>query len=107
MVGISVRESRYEASIANTTASASGENSDPTTPPSAKIGTNTMQIESVETNAGTAIWSAPSTIASYRGFPCSRFLWMFSIATGGGIFFKPGHSAYAYDGPIFRREHEK
>ncbi len=55
MVGTSVRESRYEASIANTTAMASGVNRNRAVPVSSSTGTNTMQIESVETNAGTAI----------------------------------------------------
>ena len=50
--------------MANTTASANGANRYLATPPRKKIGTNTMQIESVETSAGTAIWCAPSMIAS-------------------------------------------
>ena len=55
MVGTSVRESRYEVSIANTTASASGVNRNFATPVSSTTGKNTMQIDSVPTNVGVAI----------------------------------------------------
>ena len=55
MVGTIVRERRYEASMANTTASARGKNRYRATPDSRNIGANTMQMESVETNAGVAI----------------------------------------------------
>jgi hypothetical protein len=44
------------------------------------IGTNTMQMQIVETNAG-AICCEPSRIAGSRSFPCSRCQLMFSIAT--------------------------
>ena len=40
-----------------------------------------MQMHSVETKAGMAIWSAPSRIAGTSGLPCSRCQLMFSIAT--------------------------
>ena len=40
-----------------------------------------MQMLSVETNAGTAIWLAPSRIARIIGFPIARLRWMFSIST--------------------------
>ena len=59
-VGTSVREKMYDASIANTTASASGTNRYRATPLRKNIGRNTMQMHSVETNAGTAICAAPS-----------------------------------------------
>ena len=54
-VGTSVRDSKYEASIANTTASASGTNRNFDMPVSKNIGTNTMQMHSVDTSAGSAI----------------------------------------------------
>ena len=82
IVGTSVRDRKYDAAIAKITASASGRNSAAAGPESAKIGRNTMQIDSVETNAGIAICSAPSTIAVVAAaLPCSRLRWMFSIAT--------------------------
>jgi hypothetical protein len=80
-VGTSVRDSTYEASIANTTASASGTNRKRDTPESRNIGTNTTQMHNVETSAGTAIWCAPSRIAGSTSLPCSRCQLMFSIAT--------------------------
>ncbi len=54
-VGTSVRDSKYEASIANTTASANGTNRNFDTPVSRNIGTNTTQMHSVDTSAGSAI----------------------------------------------------
>ena len=80
-MGTSVRESRYEASIANTTASASGTNRYRATPERKNIGTKTMQIESVETSAGTAICEAPSRIAWMISLPWSRLRLMFSTST--------------------------
>ena len=53
-VGTTVRERRYEASIAKTTASASGTKRYFAVPERKKIGTKTMQIQRVETKAGTA-----------------------------------------------------
>ncbi len=44
-------------------------------------GTNTMQIHKVETNAGTAISCAPSTIARINGLCWPMLRWMFSIET--------------------------
>ena len=44
-------------------------------------GTNTMQMHSVETKAGTAIWPAPSRIACTSRLRWCRLRWMFSIAT--------------------------
>jgi hypothetical protein len=52
--------------MANTTASASGMNRNFAMPASRNIGTNTMQIDSVETSAGRAIWWAPSRIAVFH-----------------------------------------
>src|ERR1039458_7855234 len=45
------------------------------------IGTNTMQMQSVETNAGTAICCAPSRIACFISLPMARLRSMFSIST--------------------------
>ena len=67
MVGISVRERKYEAIIANTTAIASGVKRYLAAPVSSSTGTNTMQIESVETKAGAAICCAPSSTARTSG----------------------------------------
>ena len=69
MVGTSVRDSRYDASIANTTAIASGVNRYRAVPVSSSTGTNTMQIDSVETNVGTAICDAPSSTALHQRLP--------------------------------------
>ena len=44
-------------------------------------GTKTMQMQSVETNAGTAICCAPSRIACTRRLRWCRLRWMFSIST--------------------------
>ena len=55
MVGTSVRDRKYEASIAKTTASARGTKRYRATPVRKNIGTKTMQMAMVETNAGTAI----------------------------------------------------
>ena len=67
--------------MAKTTASASGMNSDAAGPVRNTTGTNTMQMASVETNAGTAICAAPSRIARRSGFFMPRLRWMFSIST--------------------------
>jgi hypothetical protein len=55
IVGTMVRERKYEANIAKTTASASGTKRYRATPDSRNMGANTMQIDSVETKAGVAI----------------------------------------------------
>ena len=68
-VGTSVRESRYEASIASTTASASGVNRKRAGPTSSTTGKKTMQMDSVATMAGTAICAAPSRMATVSGLP--------------------------------------
>src|SRR6185295_9565028 len=44
-------------------------------------GTKTMQIASVDTNAGVAIWAAPSRIALRSGFFMAMLRWTFSIST--------------------------
>ena len=73
--------------MAKTTALASGTNRYFAVPPRKNIGTKTMQMHSVETKAGTAIWCAPSRIASFsdRWFPSSRLRSMFSIVDGGVV----------------------
>src|SRR5271155_3902521 len=81
MAGTIVRESKYDASMANETASASGTNRQRATPARKNIGTNTMQIDRVETNAGTAICDAPSRMAWTISLPWSMFRLMFSIST--------------------------
>ena len=63
-MGTSVRERKYEASIAKTTASASGTKRKRATPERKNIGRKTMQMQSVETSAGTEICAAPSRMAS-------------------------------------------
>ena len=79
--GTSVRDRIYEAIIANITAIANGWNSAPVTPPRKNTGVNTTQIASVETNAGTAISSAPSRMACINDLPIARLRWMLSIVT--------------------------
>ena len=59
--------------MANTTASANGMNRNLAMPASRNIGTNTMQIDNVDTSAGSAIWCAPSRIAVSTSLPCSRW----------------------------------
>ena len=76
-----MRESRYDASIANTTAMASGVNRYFAGPTRNTTGTKTMQIDRVETKAGVAICCAPSRIAWTRRVPRPRLRWMFSIST--------------------------
>ena len=80
-VGTSVRDSRYDASIANTTASASGTNRNFAGPTSSTTGKKTMQMDSVATIAGIAIWLAPSRMARVSGLPMPRLRWMFSTST--------------------------
>ena len=58
--------------MAKITASANGTNRNLATPPRKNIGTNTIQMASVETNAGTAISPAPSRMDSYRPVPMCR-----------------------------------
>ena len=68
-------------SIAKTTASASGVKRKRATPVSSTTGKNTMQIASVPTNVGVAIWAAPSRMAASSVFPMAWLRWMFSIST--------------------------
>ena len=67
--------------MANTTASARGTNRNLATPVKKNMGTNTMQMQSVETKAGTAICCAPSRIARFNSLPWARLRSMFSIST--------------------------
>ena len=76
-----MRESAYDASIANTTAMASGVKRYFAGPVRNTTGTKTMQIDRVETKAGVAICWAPSRIACTNRLPRPRFRWMFSIST--------------------------
>ena len=73
IVGTSVRDRKYDVSIANTTAIASGTKSDFAAPVMKPTGTNTMHIQSVETKAGVAISAAPSRIARTIGLCCAMF----------------------------------
>src|SRR5271163_1269760 len=83
MVGTMVRERKYEANMANTTASARGTNEYRATQESRNIGANTMQIESVATKAGVAICAALSRTTSSISFSgsASRLRLMFSTST--------------------------
>ena len=57
--------------MAKTTDIARGANRAPPTPLRKRIGTKTMQIDSVATNAGVATSAAPSRMAWRRGLPSS------------------------------------
>src|SRR5580700_12340922 len=83
MVGTMVRERKYEANMANTTASARGTKRYRATPDNKNIGANTMQIDNVETKAGVAICDALSRTTSSRFFSgsASRLRLMFSTST--------------------------
>ena len=81
MVGTSVRDRKYDASMAKTTARASGMNSDAAGPVRNTTGTKTMQIQMVDTNAGAAIWAALSRIAWRSGCFMPRKRWVFSSST--------------------------
>src|SRR4029077_1651094 len=72
-VGTRVRESTYDASIANTTARAMGVKRYREAPDSKTTGKKTIQMAKVATIAGTAIWLAPSRIATVMGLPISKF----------------------------------
>jgi hypothetical protein len=71
----------YEAIIANTTDIAIGTNRNLATPVRKNIGTKTIQMQSVATNAGTPISPAPTRIASWSSTPLCRWRSMFSIVT--------------------------
>ena len=81
MVGTRVRDSRYDASMAKTTAMAMGVNRYFAVPVSSSTGTNTMQIASVETKVGIAICAAPSITARTSGLRMPMLRCVFSIAT--------------------------
>ena len=67
--------------MANTTASASGTKRKRATPERKNIGTNTMQMHSVETKAAVPISPAPVSMASSSGLPMCRCRSMFSMVT--------------------------
>ncbi len=68
--------------MANTTAMARGVKRNFAAPDSMRTGTNTMQMDKVATNAGTAISCAPSRIARTRVLPLMPMLrCTFSIST--------------------------
>src|SRR5216683_4187188 len=71
-VGTRVRDNAYDANTANTTASASGANRYRATPVRKNIGTKTMQMQSVDTMAGSAISPAPIMIPFSRLSPALR-----------------------------------
>ena len=79
--GTRVRDSTYEVSIANTTASAWGVNRYFGVSVSAKTETKAAQIERVEIRAGLAMPAAPSTTDLRKGSPSSNIRWVFSMAT--------------------------
>ena len=81
MVGTRVRERKYEAIMANTTAMANGVNRYLAAPVSSSTGTNTMQMARVETKAGMAICCEPSSTARMSDFFMAMLRWMFSMAT--------------------------
>ena len=82
MMGVSVRDRPYEASIANTTASPSGVNKNFAGPSRKITEVNTQLMASVETRVGTAMPAAPCRVAWGRGMPssCSRRC-VFSMVT--------------------------
>ncbi len=67
--------------MAKITASARGTKRNRATPLRKNIGRKTIQIQSVETSAGTEIWAAPSKMASSSSCPSSRKRSMFSMVT--------------------------
>src|ERR1700756_3205410 len=92
-VGTRERDNKNEANMANMTASAKGLNRYLGIPDKPKIGTNTIQIQSVETSAGNAIWAAPSRMASSIGFFSPMWRWTFSIVTVASSTNRPTASA--------------
>src|SRR5260370_23544643 len=67
--------------MAKLMASDSGTNRNLATPDRKNIGMKTMQMHSVETNAGTGICCAPSRMAWTVSLPIARLRLMFSIST--------------------------
>src|SRR5258708_6571886 len=92
-VGTKERDNTNEANMANMTASANGGNRNLAIPDKPKIGTNTIQITSVETSAGNAIWAAPSRIASRVVFFSPMWRWTFSMVTVASSTSRPTASA--------------
>ena len=80
-VGTTVRDRKYEASIAKMTDIASGPKRYFAVPCRKKMGTKTTQMHSVETKAGTAICWAPSRMAFTSGLSWLRLRVMFSTST--------------------------
>src|SRR5580704_15510567 len=78
-----VLERKYDASMANTTASARGTKRYRATPVNRNIGANTMQIDNVDTKAGVAICAALSRTTSSMSLSgsASRLRFMFSTST--------------------------
>src|ERR1700719_3230932 len=82
MVATSVRDSRYDAIIANTTANASGVKMYFAAPDNSVTGTNTMQMHIVDTSAGTATCCALFRMAAANGILLApRFRCVVSIST--------------------------
>ena len=71
VIGVSVRDSPYEASMANTTARPSGVNRYRAGPSRNTTDVNTQAMASVETSVGTAISAEPCNVASGSGMPPS------------------------------------
>ena len=72
VIGVSVREKPYEASMANTTARPSGVNRYFAGPWRKTTEMNTQLIASVDTNVGTAMPAAPCSVAAGSGMCSSR-----------------------------------
>src|ERR1700733_8854435 len=82
MVATSVRDSRYDAIIANTTARASGVKMYFAAPDNSVTGTKTIQMHMVDTSAGTATCCALFKMAAARGvLGSARFRCVFSSST--------------------------
>src|SRR5205807_7993325 len=81
MVGTRVRDRKYDASMAKTTAKASGVNRYAAGPVRYTTGTKTTQMDRVDTNAGVAICAAPTRMARRSGFFMAMLRWTFSIST--------------------------
>ena len=81
MVGTKLLDKKNETNIAKTTASARGTNKNFATPERKNMGTNTIQMHKVATNAGTPISPAPTSMASYKGLPMCKWRSMFSMVT--------------------------
>ena len=73
MVGTSVRESRNDHAMAKHNRNGHRHEQKARNALRKNIGTKTMQMHSSETNAGVAIWVAPSMMAVSTSLPCSRW----------------------------------